>query len=165
MFLTVIKSWKEKSLQATLDSVIMEISTRFCAPLIPRTSCSAPNKNSRHITQCPNSLLQNYHNNVGKLKLQKSHNLEEEKKIDFQDLNNCISQNQQSDIGEQIDNHLSRFNINPPIPGTQIDLSHISNDVIKSTEQLFENYSKAFASHHYDTGAFSWFTATNRGRR
>ena len=36
MFLTVIKSWKEKSLQATLDSVIMEISTRFCAPLIPR---------------------------------------------------------------------------------------------------------------------------------
>ena len=37
MFLTVIKSWKEKSLQATLDSVIMEISTRFCAPLIPRT--------------------------------------------------------------------------------------------------------------------------------
>ena len=95
-----------------------------------------------------------------KIKLQSSHNLEEENKIDYQDVNNCISNNQQSDIGQEIDNHLSRFDINPPVPGTQIDLSHISNDVIKPTEQLFENYSKAFASHRYDTGAFSGFTAT-----
>ena len=48
----------------------------------------------------------------------------------------------------------------PPEPGQIIDMAHISQDVRTQTEELFKIYDSAFASHKYDTGSFTGFSAT-----
>ena len=71
----------------------------------------------------------------------------------------CILEEQQSDISGEIELKLDRFNIAPPDPGQTVDLSHIKNDIRQKTEELLNNYETSFASHRYDTGTFSGFSA------
>ena len=87
-----------------------------------------------------------------KIKLEIKHNLGE-------NANDCILEDEQTNVLGDIEQKLDRFNIAPPEPGQTVDLSHVSEDVRRQTEKLMESYDAAFASHQYDTGTFSGFTA------
>ena len=88
-----------------------------------------------------------------KTKLELKHNLEEKQP------NDCILEEDQSNVSGDIEQKLDRFNIAPPEPGQTVNLSHVSDDIKCRTEKLLNSYDASFASHRYDTGTFSGFTA------
>ena len=73
---------------------------------------------------------------------------------------NCITEEQQTDISGNIERHLQRYNLEPPDPGLQIDMTHLCDEIKFKTEKLITDYEEAFACHKYDTGHFEGFTAT-----
>ena len=89
-----------------------------------------------------------------KLKLENKHDFGDRKPDD------CIPETDQTDISGDIELKLDRFNLAPPDPGQTVDLSHVSDDLKQRTENLLDNYTSSFASHRYDTGSFTGFSAT-----
>ena len=54
-----------------------------------------------------------------------------EKKHDLGDIkpNDCILEQDQTDVSGDIEQKLDRFNIAPPDPGQTVDLSHVSDNI------------------------------------
>jgi hypothetical protein len=88
-----------------------------------------------------------------KTKLEKKHNLGDQQPA------NCIPETDQTDVSGDIEKKLDHFNIAPPELGQTVDLKHVSDDLKHRTEKLLDNYVTSFASHRYDTGCFTGFTA------
>ena len=65
-----------------------------------------------------------------KTKLDKQHNMGDIKSED------CILEEEQTDVSGDIEQKLDRFNIAPPDPGQTVDLSHVNNDIKKTNREI-----------------------------